>query len=89
MRKFMTEEEARSIVTCLDDLFCFKGLKNNQKQTTKNMVFCKLLTMTRADADRTLRPVKLGQTSVLRWFIDADRISNRDVEYSNALSKLN
>lgn len=89
MGKFMTEEEARNIITCLDDLFCFTGIKNNQKQATKDMVFNKLLTMTRNDADRTLRPVKLGQTSILRWFIDVNRIPNRDIEYANALAKLN
>lgn len=89
MGKFMTEEEARNIVTCLDDLLCFTGLKNKQRQTTKDAVFNKLLTMTRGDADRTLRPVKFGQMSILRWFIDVNRIQSRDVEYANALAKLN
>ena len=78
----MTIEEVDMVIDVMTDLFP----ETNRKQI-KEAMKAKLSSMSREDADRSLRPVKTGRTSLIDWIAEEDILAKRDREYAEALAK--
>lgn len=78
----MTIEEVNVIIGVMTDLFPWA----NRKQIKEAMA-AKLSSMSREDADRSLRPVKAGRVCLTDWIIEEDVLAKRDREYAEALAK--
>lgn len=78
----MPIEEVNSIIEVMTDLFP----KANRKQIKEAMTV-RLLSMSREDADRSLRPVKVGRVRLIDWIAEENILTKRDREYAEALAK--
>lgn len=78
----MTIEEINEIIGVMTDLFP----ETNRKQI-KEAMKAKLSSMSREDADRSLRPVKAGRVRLIDWIAAEDIFAKRDREYAEALAK--
>ena len=78
----MTIEEVDMVIGVMTDLFP----ETNRKQI-KEAMKVKLSSMSREDADRSLRPVKTGRTRLIDWIAEEDIFAKRDLEYAEALAK--
>ena len=78
----MTIEEVDMVIDVMTDLFP----ETNRKQI-KEAMKVKLSSMSREDADRSLRPVKTGRTKLIDWITEEDIFAKRDREYAEALAK--
>ena len=78
----MTIEEINEVIGVMTDLFPWA----NKKQIKEAMA-AKLSSMSREDADRSLRPVKTGRTRLIDWIAEEDILAKRDREYAQALAK--
>ena len=71
-----------TVIGVMTDLFPWA----NKKQIKEAMA-AKLSSMSREDADRSLRPVKTGRTRLIDWIAEEDILAKRDREYAEALAK--
>ena len=78
----MTIEEINVVIGVMTDLFPWA----NKKQIKEAMA-AKLSSMSREDADRSLRQVKTGRTRLIDWLAEEDILAKRDREYAEALAK--
>ena len=78
----MTIEEVDMIIDVMTGLFP----ETNRKQI-KEAMKVKLLSMSREDADRSLRPVKAGRVRLIDWIAAESILAKRDREYAEALAK--
>lgn len=78
----MSIEEVNSVIEVMTGLFP----KANRKQIKEAMA-TKLSSMTREDADRSLRPVKIGRIRLIDWIAEENILAKRDREYAEALAK--
>lgn len=78
----MTIEEINAVIGVMTDLFPWA----NRKQIKEAMA-AKLSSMSREDADRSLRAVKAGRVRLTDWIIEEDVLVKRDREYAEALAK--
>lgn len=78
----MTIEEINEVIGVMTDLFP----ETNRKQI-KEAMKVKLSSMSREDADRSLRPVKAGRVRLIDWIAEEDILAKRDREYAEALAK--
>lgn len=78
----MTIEEINVVIGVMTDLFPWA----NRKQIKEAMA-AKLSSMSREDADRSLRQVKTGRTRLIDWIAEEDILAKRDREYAEALAK--
>lgn len=78
----MTIEEINEVIGVMTDLFP----ETNKKQIKEAMA-AKLSSMSREDADRSLRPVKAGRVRLIDWIAEEDILAKRDREYAEALAK--
>ena len=78
----MPIEEVNMIIEVMTDLFP----KANRKQIKEAMTV-RLLSMSREDADRSLRPVKAGRVQLIDWIAEENILVKRDREYAEALAK--
>lgn len=78
----MTIEEINEVIGVMTDLFP----QANRKQI-KEAMRAKLSSMSREDADRSLRPVKVGRVRLIDWIAAESIFAKRDREYAEALAK--
>ncbi len=78
----MTIEEINVVIGVMTDLFPWA----NRKQIKEAMA-AKLSSMSREEADRSLRQVKTGRTRLIDWIAEEDILAKRDREYAEALAK--
>ena len=78
----MTIEEINVVIGVMTDLFPWA----NKKQIKEAMA-AKLSSMSREEADRSLRQVKTGRTRLIDWIAEEDILAKRDREYAEALAK--
>ena len=78
----MTIEEINEVIGVMTDLFPWA----NKKQIKEAMA-AKLSSMSREDADRSLRPVKAGRVRLIDWIAAESILAKRDREYAEALVK--
>ena len=78
----MTIEEVDMVIDVMTGLFPWA----NRKQI-KEAMKVKLLSMSREDADRSLRPVKAGRVRLIDWIAAESILAKRDREYAEALAK--
>ena len=78
----MTIEEVDMVIDVMTGLFP----ETNRKQI-KEAMKVKLLSMSREDADRSLRTVKAGRVRLIDWIAAESILATRDREYAEALAK--
>ena len=78
----MTIEEVDMVIDVMTGLFPWANRK-----PIKEAMKVKLSSMSREDADRSLRPVKTGRTRLIDWIAEEDILAKRDREYAEALAK--
>ena len=78
----MTIEEINVVIGVMTDLFPWA----NRKQIKEAMA-AKLSSMSREEADRSLRQVKTGRTRLIDWIAEEDILAKRDREYAEVLAK--
>ena len=78
----MTIKEINVVIGVMTDLFPWANTKQ-----IKEAMKVKLSSMSREDADRSLRPVKAGRVRLIDWIAAESILAKRDREYAEALAK--
>ena len=78
----MTIEEVDMVIDVMTGLFPWANRK-----PIKEAMAAKLSSMSREDADRSLRPVKAGRVRLIDWIAAESILVKRDREYAEALAK--